>query len=393
MLDSDKKNQSNLTRAVFIKKNLTDYSPVKKGLERLIAKKLNKFPENYNSEDKSILIEIEKILSQGKISDTVLGDKGIVFSFSPQEFHWLAKHPQNKWLEYIIYRYQFKIFPKQKKLLDFPLYLLIEPTSICNLRCTMCFQTDKSFRKKEFMGMMSWELFTKLADQAKDNDCRAITLASRGEPTLHSDFGKMLHYLNDAGILDIKINTNATRLNEKIINDILSAGVSECVFSIDAADKETYEKIRVGANFEKVVANVRLFHKIREKNFPNSSTITRVSGVDVDEKQNKEEIIKFWSEIVDELTINTMNPRWDTYNNKIMDNKEPCTQLWRQMYIWYDGIANPCDFDYESYLKVGDANRQTIKEIWTGENYNQLRNDHLNKQRAKHLPCDRCPLN
>ena len=40
-----------------------------------------------------------------------------------------------------------------KIITDFPLYLLIEPTSICNLRCVMCFQTDKSFgAEKKFMG-------------------------------------------------------------------------------------------------------------------------------------------------------------------------------------------------------------------------------------------------
>ena len=39
-----------------------------------------------------------------------------------------------------------------------PSYVLIEPTSICNMRCPMCFQSDKSFTKKPFMGIMSIDL-------------------------------------------------------------------------------------------------------------------------------------------------------------------------------------------------------------------------------------------
>ena len=43
-------------------------------------------------------------------------------------------------LEYIIYRYKFKEFPKKKISTDFPIYILIEPVSSCNLKCPMCFK-------------------------------------------------------------------------------------------------------------------------------------------------------------------------------------------------------------------------------------------------------------
>ena len=52
-------------------------------------------------------------------------------------------------------------------------------------------------------------------------------------------YNKVLEFLG------LKINTNASMLNEKLIHSILSSNFSEIVFSVDAADKDAYEKIRI----------------------------------------------------------------------------------------------------------------------------------------------------
>lgn len=316
----------------------------------------------------------------------------VKFAISQQEIDWLQKAPQDKWVDYLVYRYEFKIYPRIKKLRPFPIYLLIEPTSVCNLRCVMCFQVDRTFTKKEFMGRMPWEMFERVVDQAKAGGTQAITLASRGEPTLHPQFGKMLRYLSDKGFLDVKINTNAMRLTEALIHDVLGAGVNEVVFSVDAGTKDTYESIRVNGKFESVVSNIEMLNDIRAKKYPNSPTVTRISGVKVRDDQDEKQMSEFWSERVDQVTIKRATPRWDSYNNALMDIGHPCSMLWDRMYVWYDGKVNPCDFDYKSNLCVGDVNTTPIEKIWLGEPYQKLREDHLNKQRKAHNPCDRCPL-
>ena len=63
------------------------------------------------------------------------------------------------------------------------------------------------------MGTMKLELFKKIIDQANDLGVGAITIASRGEPTLHKDLGEMLKYTkNKENIFEIKLNTNATNV-------------------------------------------------------------------------------------------------------------------------------------------------------------------------------------
>ena len=81
------------------------------------------------------------------------------FNPSLHELNYLLKAPDYLWIPYVLFRHDFNRLAKDRMSTKFPLYLLIEPTSICNLRCVMCFQADKSFGdQKSFMGRMSMDL-------------------------------------------------------------------------------------------------------------------------------------------------------------------------------------------------------------------------------------------
>ena len=86
-----------------------------------------------------------------RIIDEIKNNK-LKFKLSPQENNYIKNINEADILDYLIYRYKFTQYPKNKINFDFPLYILIEAASSCNLRCTMCFQSDKSFRKKKIHG-------------------------------------------------------------------------------------------------------------------------------------------------------------------------------------------------------------------------------------------------
>ena len=136
----------------------------------------------------------------------------------------------------------------------YPPCVQIEPTSVCNYRCVMCYQADKTFSaKSKTYGNMDIDIFKKIIDELEGN-VEAITFASRGEPTLNKDFTKMLKYCENK-FLGLKMNTNASLLNEKMIHEILSSDLQTIVFSIDAKDKES-EKIRINGKFDKIIKNL-----------------------------------------------------------------------------------------------------------------------------------------
>ena len=136
--------------------------------------------------------------------------------------------------KYINFRFLFNQVSKKKIITDFPPYLLIEPVSTCNLRCPFCFQTDKTFTRKPFMGTMDLDFFKNIIDQADDLGIGAITLASRGEPTLHKNLKDMLKYMHDKkNIFEKKLNTNATFLNEELCYEIFNSEINQVVISAD----------------------------------------------------------------------------------------------------------------------------------------------------------------
>ena len=307
---------------------------------------------------------------------------------------YLKKNKTNlkKIVGYLIFRYKFYIVGKKKINLGFPPYLLIEPVSACNLRCPFCFQIDKSFTRKPYMGVIDFEFFKKIVDEANDIGVGAITLASRGEPTMHKKYTEMLEYLSKKeNIFEIKTNTNGTFLSEKICHAIFKYNVNQVIISSDHYIKKDYERLRLGSNFEKVVENVDRLYEIRKKFYPDSITEIRISGIDNDRNLDRKKFKNFWIKRSDHVTASYALERWDTYSNKPHDKiTDACENLWDRMYVWFDGKTNPCDADYKSYLNYGDAKKNNLKKIWNDKIIEKTRRMHLAKERNKIVPCDRC---
>jgi len=312
------------------------------------------------------------------------------FILTNHELNEIEKINYQKIIKYLVYRYKYNVYPKKKIIDDFPPCVQIEPTSICNFRCVMCYQADKSFSSKSngFMGHMKLDIFKKIIDQLEGN-VEAITLASRGEPTLNPNIEEMINYCSNK-FLAFKINTNASMLNEKLIHTLLASNLQTIVFSIDSKDKESYEKIRVNGNFEKTIRNLELFNNIRNKHYRRSEKIVRISGVKINNEQNIDEMKKKWGDIADIVAFTNYTPWESSYENNENNIIEPCHELWTRMFVWWDGKVNPCDYDYKSVLSKWNVNQKSIKDIWNSEEYNLLRKNHLEKKRNTLEPCKRC---
>ena len=242
---------------------------------------------NLNNHHLEILGLVKKDLFQNK------ENKKNKFVLSPNVIKEIQTISDDQIAKYLVHRYRYEIYPQIKKFDNFPPYLQIEPTSICNYRCVFCYQTDNKFNKRSegYMGHMKWETFKLIVDQAEGN-VEFISLASRGEPLLCPDIKKMLSYTKDK-FLNLKINTNASILDEDISHSILQSGVKTLVFSADAADSAMYSKLRVNGKLEKILENIKKFNEIKFKQYPDSKIITRVSGVKVNDKQNLDEMEKY----------------------------------------------------------------------------------------------------
>lgn len=304
----------------------------------------------------------------------------------------LSRLPDEKVSTYIFHRYRYDIFPQTKELDSYPPYLQIEPTSICNYRCVFCYQTDPHFHQKsnKFMGSMPYSLFEELIDRIHGH-IEFISLASRGEPFLCKDIGKMLRYC-EGKFLGLKVNTNASLLTEEHCHALLGGGVNTVVFSADAADEPLYSQLRIGGKLSIVQEKITMFESIRRRYYPRSAIIARVSGVKVSEEQDIDSMVGRWGELVDQVAFVKYNPWENVYEAEPSNVHAPCSDLWRRMFVWFDGRVNPCDTDYMSTLSVGSIEGRSIPEVWNSAEYQKLRDSHTTGQRRNLSPCGRCTV-
>jgi uncharacterized radical SAM superfamily Fe-S cluster-containing enzyme len=314
------------------------------------------------------------------------------FSLSPHVIDEIATYSDQDLPLYLVHRYRYEVYPQLKIIDHYPPYLQIEPASICNFRCVFCFETDPTFTDKAngYMGQMTLDMFKHIIDQAVGN-VEFLSLASRGEPMICKDIVPMLEY-TQGKFLNLKLNTNASLLDEEKCHAILAGGVKTVVFSADAAEEPLYSKFRVNGKLSAIFENIKLFQKIRKTQYPDLSIITRVSGVKYSEQQDMDSMQKFWGDLVDQVAFVEYNPWENVYSQPNNGIEKPCSDLWRRMFVWWDGKANPCDVDYKSTLSVGSIEHHRLDQLWQSASYNEIRKGHINKKRGNGTPCAACTL-
>lgn len=142
--------------------------------------------------------------------------------------------------------------------------LFIEPTVLCNLDCykSVC-NRESGIRDTRTTPMMDFDLFTKIVDETGAN-LERMDFFNYGESFVHPHAVEMLEYFKARYPRSyVYISTNGLMLDEGKISRLVAAGIDEITFSIDGANQPTYQKYRIGGNFERVRDMMELFVKIR----------------------------------------------------------------------------------------------------------------------------------
>lgn len=146
----------------------------------------------------------------------------------------------------------FTMKMEPEKVTTTPIYLQLETTTKCNIRCEFCYGTFKRRPVKN----LSLADFKKIIGQFPG--LVKVHLQGIGEPFLNKEIFEMIKYAKSQGI-KVDLTTNGTLLDIDTTKKILASGLDYMEFSVDSADPETFEKIRAGANFGQVVGNIKRF--------------------------------------------------------------------------------------------------------------------------------------
>lgn len=265
----------------------------------------------------------------------------------------------------------------KKENIAFPQTILIDNISYCNLRCSMCphrFMT----RKK---GKMSWELYKKIVDEIaeKNLDVR-MWITFFGEGLMFVDLPQRVRYAKEKGLHDVVLNSNGNLLNYNIASELVKAGLDAIYVGIDAFKKETYEKIRVGGNLDKVVNGVLDYKKALD-NYGNSSQKVFVQYVEMEENKDElPEFLRFWKDKSVQVKVRpkvSWAGKVEANNLKEFPERLPCFWAMNTINIIDDGTVCLCSVDLECQVPMGDINYQTIEEVWNGK-LKEFRQNQLN---------------
>jgi len=134
----------------------------------------------------------------------------------------------------------------------------VEPTMDCNLKCCMC--PWMNLRRPG--SKMDWKIFEAAARYFRLAE--EVDLTGGGEPLLHPRLEEMVRSAKSAGCV-VGFSTNATLLFPEQTQIFLDAGIDWIAYSVDGATPETYERIRGGASFEKVMKNICGVQQLKER--------------------------------------------------------------------------------------------------------------------------------
>lgn len=259
--------------------------------------------------------------------------------------------------------------------MNYPVFIEVELTNRCNLNCVMC-PTQYMTRVKEDMDIL---LVKKIADESKDKT-KNCYLHQIGEPLLYPLLTSAIIMMHDAGI-HTSLSTNAMLLTEDRSSMLLESKLDEISLCLDSIDKNNYESIRRGANFETVYNNIRKF--IFLKNKTNSTIRTIVQMIEM--KENREECEEFKKVFTGRALIKPFSTFAGKINNLAAEppRRYKCNKVNTHLTIQSNGNAVVCCRDFNGISVMGNVKDQSICEIWNSDKYNEFRKNFRESELCK----------
>jgi radical SAM protein with 4Fe4S-binding SPASM domain len=243
-------------------------------------------------------------------------------------------------------------------------------------------------------GFMDFALFRKIVDEVK-GFAFDVHLLHRGESLLHPEFFDMVRYAHDAGLVT-RFHTNGTLLDEDKARRLIASGLDQFAFSLDGFDAETYERTRVGAAFEKTVANITRFLEIK-KELGARKPVTLIELIDMPGLRESAEraraafVARFRGLPLDRIVVKEYH-NWagDAGGIGRREAYSPCTFLWHALIVFWDGSVLPCTQDFFGYYTLGNARDASIASIWNNDKMIALREKILRRDVGDLETCGRC---
>lgn len=294
---------------------------------------------------------------------------------------------------YADYRAQLTQAGRLETIPPFPLYVMLEQTFRCVLSCPSCIhgysETAQRYAPREYI--MPLPLYERILDEGSAHGLPSVSMHVNDEPLLVPDLEKRVRMAAQAGVMDIIMATNGLLLTEKRAAELLEAGITHILFSMDACTETTYKAVR-GGDFNKVLACIETVRRLRGASpFP----VLRASFVRSHLNESEEQdFTEFFREKVDYVEVQTFSAFKGLNKGLIPTGARPgnafrCSMPFTRLIVRPDGDVLPCCSFHAYEISVGNLYTDSLEHIWNGEKMNNLRRQSRNAS-YEWLACQEC---
>ena len=268
---------------------------------------------------------------------------------------------------------------------------VIEVNGGCNYTCQMCPQTTPEgktgARGKNWTGRMSLPEFERYVAECAEYGLNVVNLDGSGEATILPNLPEYISIVKKYNAKAV-IFSNGMRMFGSFMEECVDAGLDFFRFSIVGYDYDTYSKWMNSKHFYRVISNL---HEMKRYVVKKKSDCVVATYHLILDNNNIDYEVERYKRIVD--SSRAVTEIWKMHNwSGVYDpeynregNKKTCGRPFSPDLViragglhGSTGAVHPCcqvlGRDDEAVLGHGSEN--TLKEIWYGDKYTQLREQH-----------------
>lgn len=307
---------------------------------------------------------------------------------------------------------QTKLAEKREELgpklpLETPYVLIVDPSSLCNLRCSWCPSgydelIEKTARKQ---CVMDYQLFCNIVDSARSfgQPIKTLRLYKEGEPLMNPEFPQMISYAKELGYFGrIDTTTNGVLLNPKLNRRIVDAGLDQINISVNGINAEQINNnTRRKIDFQQYVDNIRDLYEHK-----GNCTVYVKSIKEILTQEEQALFFDIFGNISDRIFLERLSPAWPCFEledygyayelignyGQQLEDRKVCPYLFYTMLINSDGSVSTCIQDWKHLQIVGHVMEDSLKNIWQGGRQKEYQREHLKGNKDIFEMCKKCKV-
>lgn len=294
----------------------------------------------------------------------------------------------------------------------FPKVIQLQTINACQAACKMC--PYPAFKDVFARGRMDDDLFDKITDEiAEHPEVETFVPMLQNEPFLDKHiFEKIARFKRrTAGRVSVELVTNGALLTDEHIARLRDSELDVLDISLDALSREVYEKIRIGLDYDDVLAGVE---RVIAADLPGTSVFVRL----VRQRDNAHEVRAFagrWrargvpvfiydvtnrTGAVEQFDEAIRVPPTSGLRALLGEATRGASRAWlghcpipfASASILHNGDVLMCTHDWAREEIVGNVTNATLSNIWNGERMTDIRSL-ISQRKYEAVPaCRACSL-